>query len=245
VKLAVMSLAGLLLMAADQPAPGYLDGKPVPNLLQVLPAPPRAGSARSADDRATFRATRALKGSDRWSLAKADVTDDRFTVFSCALGMKLDASSAPRLATLFARMSDGGMVARAKRDFAVRRPYLDQPGAICEAKTDHLARNGDYPSGHTVTGWSTALVLAELLPERATEILRRGRIYGESRFICGSHSRSAVEAGFMAGGALVSAWHGSADFRADMTAARAELAALSGVAAAPNQDRCRRESQAR
>lgn len=243
-KLAFVSLAALLLMAADQPAPGYLDGKAVPNLLQVLPAPPRAGSARAADDRATFRATRALEGSDRWSLAKADVTDDRFTVFSCALGMKLDARSAPRLATVFARMSDGGMVARAKRDFAVRRPYLDQPGAICEAKTEHLAHNGDYPSGHTVTGWSTALVLAELMPERATEVLRRGRIYGESRFICGSHSRSAVEAGFMAGGALVSAWHGSADFHADMKAARAELVALSGVAAVPNPDRCRRESQA-
>ena len=243
-KLAGISLAALLLVAADQPASGYLDGMPVPNLLRVLPAPPRTGSARDVDDRATFRATRALEGSARWALAKADVTDDRFTVFSCALGMKLDASSAPKLATLFARMSDGGMVGRAKRDFAVPRPYLDQPGAICEARTDHLARNGDYPSGHTVTGWSTALVLAELLPERATEILRRGRIYGESRFICGSHSRSAVEAGYMAGGALVSAWHGSADFRVDMAAARAELTALHGAAAAPDPDRCRREARA-
>lgn len=242
-KLAIVSLAALLLIAADRQAPGYLDGKLVPDLLQVLPAPPRAGSARAADDRATFRATRALEGSDRWVLAKADVTDDRFTVFSCALGMKLDPRSAPRLATLFARMSDGGMVGRAKREFAVRRPYLDQPGAICEAKTDHLAHNGDYPSGHTVTGWSTALVLAELMPERATAILRRGRIYGESRFICGSHSRSAVEAGFMAGGALVSVWHGSAEFRADMAAARAELATLRGASAALDQDRCRREMQ--
>ncbi|WP_260598924.1 acid phosphatase [Sphingomonas endolithica] len=243
-KAAVLSLVALLLAAADQPLPGYLDGKPVPDLLQVLPAPPRVGSPRAADDLATSRATRALQGSDRWRLASDDVTDDRFTVFSCALGMKLDARSAPKLATLFARMNDGGMVGGAKSGFAVRRPYLDQPGAICEAKTDHLARNGDYPSGHTSTGWSTALVLAELVPERATAILRRGRIYGESRFICGSHSRSAVEAGFLAGSSLVAAWHSTPEFRADAGAARAELAALRGVASSPNPDRCSREAKA-
>jgi acid phosphatase (class A) len=118
------------------------------------------------------------------------------------------------------------MVGRAKDSLAVRRPYLDQPGEICEPKTAHLAGNGDYPSGHTSNGWSTALVLAELMPGRATEILRRGRQYGESRMICGSHSRSAVEAGYMAGAVIVSQLHASADFRHDMDRARAELASL-------------------
>nr|WP_281393206.1 phosphatase PAP2 family protein [Sphingomonas xinjiangensis] len=158
--------------------------------------------------------------------------------------MKLNAKSAPKLAALFARMSDGGMTGRAKTGFAAKRPYLSQPGEICEARTEHLAGNGDYPSGHTSTGWSTALVLAELVPERATEILRRGRIYGESRFVCGSHSRSAVEAGFLAGAALVARWHAEAAFRADMEAARVELATLRGKAPAPDGDRCRIEAAA-
>jgi acid phosphatase (class A) len=244
VKVAVLALSTLLLVAADQPVAGYLEGKLVPDLMRVLPAPPEPGSARAQDDRATFASTRILQGSDRWTLATRDVTDDRFTAFSCSLGMKLDARSAPKLAALFTRMSDGGMVGRAKTGFAVKRPYLDQPGDICEVKTEHLASNGDYPSGHTSTGWSTALVLAELVPHRATEILRRGRTYGESRFVCGSHSRSAVEAGFLAGASLVARWHAERMFRADMDAARAELAALRGKAPAAEADRCRVEASA-
>lgn len=244
-KAAALALGALLLVAAGDRVGGYLDGKAVPDLMRVLPAPPEPGSPRAADDRATFQTTRALHGSDRWTLATRDVTDDRFTAFSCALGMKLDAKSAPRLAALFARMSDGGMVGRAKTGFAVKRPYLSQAGEICEAKTAHLAGNGDYPSGHTSTGWSTALVLAELVPERATEILRRGRVYGESRFVCGSHSRSAVEAGFLAGASLVARWHAEPAFRADMDAARAELAGLRGKAPAAEPGRCRVEASAR
>ena len=128
------------------------------------------------------------------------------------------------------------MVSRAKTGFAVRRPYLDQPGSICEPKTAHLAGNGDYPSGHTSSGWSAALILAELMPDRATQILRRGRQYGESRYICGSHSRSAVEAGYMAGSVLVAMLHSSADFRRDMDAARIEL--VKSGNAAPRATRC-------
>lgn len=212
--------------AADRPLPRYLDGATVPDLVRILPSPPANGDPRREDDRATFAATRALQGSDRWRVATRDVTDDRFTVFACAIGARLDAATAPALARVFARMGDGGMVNRAKTAFAARRPYLDQAGEICEAKTAHLAANGDYPSGHTSNGWATALVLAELLPRRATEILERGRIYGESRYICGSHSRSAVEAGFMSGAVMVSQLHASPAFRQDMERARAELARL-------------------
>ncbi|MGH6617624.1 acid phosphatase [Sphingomonas sp.] len=239
-----LAIVAVMLVAADQPLKPYLDGQPVPDLMQVLPVPPKPGSPRAADDRDTFRQTRAAQGSVRWTLATRDVTDDRLTVFSCAMGMKLDAVSAPALTRVFERMGDGGMVGRAKSGFAVRRPYLDAPGKICEPKTAHLAGNGDYPSGHTSSGWSTALVLAELVPDRATEILRRGRIYGESRFICGSHSRSAVEAGYMAGAAMVARLHASDAFRKDMDTAREEIAQLRRSAPAPEQDRCRLEAAA-
>ncbi|SEN03347.1 acid phosphatase (class A) [Sphingomonas gellani] len=214
----------LVLVAADREPSPYLSASQMPDLTRILPSPPANGDPRSVDDRSTFRATRDVKNSPRWTMATRDVTDDRFTVFACAMGRTLDPRDSPALARVFARMGDGDMVGRAKRAFAVRRPYLDQPGDICEPKTAHLAGNGDYPSGHTSNGWSTALILAELMPDRATQILRRGRQYGESRFICGAHSRSAVEAGFMAGAVLVSRLHADAAFRADMDEARAELA---------------------
>lgn len=222
-RLPALALALSALVAADRPDAPYLVEGRVPDLVRILPLPPAPGDPRRTDDLATFDATRALAGSERWRLATRDVTDDRFTTFACALGLRLDARSAPALARVFARMGDGGMVARAKATFSVRRPYLDRPGAICEPRTAHLAENGDYPSGHASSGWSTALVLAELVPARATEILRRGREYGESRFVCGSHSRSAVEAGFLSGAVLVSQLHANAAFRDDMERARAEL----------------------
>jgi acid phosphatase (class A) len=232
--LAVLTLTG----AADVPA-AYLANQPIPDLMRILPAPPRPGSL---DDRATFKQTRALLGTPRGVMATRDVTDDRFTVFACAIGRKLNPRSSPALVRIFARMSDRNMVGHAKDGFAVRRPYLNDDLPICEPKTAHLASNGDYPSGHTSSGWSAALILAELMPDRATAILRRGRQYGESRYICGSHSRSAVEAGYMAGSVLVAALHASPEFRRDMDAARLELAR--SVGEAPETARCAIEGSA-
>ena len=234
--------AALALIAAADVPKAYLAGHPMPDLMQILPAPPKPGSPISIDDRTTFKQTRALLGTPRGAMATRDVTDDRYTVFACAIGRKLDAQSSPALARIFARMADQNMVGRAKDGFAVRRPYLNDDLPICEPKTAHLAGNGDYPSGHTTSGWSAALILAELIPDRATAILRRGRQYGESRYICGSHSGSAVEAGYMAGSVLVATLHTSPDFRRDMDAARTELAGATGVVPEPAQ--CRTEAGA-
>ncbi|PTQ63769.1 acid phosphatase (class A) [Sphingomonas sp. PP-CE-3G-477] len=234
-------LAVLTLATGATASTDYLLDQPMPDLMKVLPAPPKPGSPQNIDDRATFRQTRALLGTPRGDMATRDVTDDRLTVFACAIGRKLDATSSPALARIFARMGDQGMVRRAKDGFAVRRPYLNDDLPICEPKTAHLAGNGDYPSGHTTSGWSAALILAELMPSRATQILRRGRQYGESRYICGSHSKSAVEAGYMAGSVLVAILHTSAGFRRDMDAARTELAA---AGTAPNPARCLTEAGA-
>jgi acid phosphatase (class A) len=228
--------------AADAPKP-YLEQVPKAELIHILPPPPTRGSAAEKADRNIFRATRALQGGARWQLATHDVTDDRFTTFACAMGMKLDRQRAPAVARVFDRMGGGSLVDPVKTAYASRRPYLDTPGPICEAKTAHLASNGDYPSGHTTAGWSTALVLAELMPDRATAILRRGRMFGESRYICGSHSRSAVEAGFLSGSSLVALLHAAPDFHADMQLARQELATLRGHAPAPPQDRCTLEDR--
>jgi acid phosphatase (class A) len=67
-------------------------------------------------------------------------------------------------------------------------------------------------------------VLAELRPDHADAILERGREYGHSRVMCGAHSVSAVEAGRQAAAAIVAVLHGSPRFRADLEAARRELA---------------------
>ncbi|QJU59838.1 phosphatase PAP2 family protein [Sphingomonas sp. AP4-R1] len=241
----VLALAGIAVgavAATDAPRP-YLADVPKAELIHVLPPPPASGSAEEEADRRIFRETRALEGSPRWQLATHDVTDDRFTTFACAMGMKLDRQSAPALARVFDRMGGVDLVASVKSAYQRRRPYLDVPGPICEPKTAHLAGNGDYPSGHTTAGWSTALVLAELMPDRATAILRRGRVYGESRYLCGAHSKSAVEAGYLAGSAMVALLHASPDFAPDMLAARRELKDLRSKAPSSDPARCTLENE--
>jgi acid phosphatase (class A) len=242
---ALVALAGTAAAAgaADKALP-YLQSAPEPDLMQILPPPPAPGSPADVDDRATFRETRKLQGSERWALATSDVTTGPFQTFACAMNMQLDATRAPALARVLDRMGGGVLVDPVKKGYAKRRPYLDDPLPICEAKTAHLAGNGDYPSGHTTGGWAQALVLAELMPDRATPILQRGRAFGESRYICGAHSKSAVEAGFMSGAVVAAALHASPEFRADMDAARQELAGLRASAQAPSGAACTAERRA-
>lgn len=226
----------------------YMAASALPDAVRILPQPPAAGSATATADAAVFRQTRGLKGSPRWAMATADVDGSLQAMldhFSCAMGMLLAPSDLPATTRLFARMSTtGALFVQAPKDHYQRqRPYLGTGLPICEPETDHLAVDGDYPSGHTTAGWAMALVLAELLPDRATEILARGRAYGESRAICGSHSVSAVQAGYMTAASYVAALHGSADYRRDLDAARAELAALRSHAQPPAAGQCMIETR--
>ncbi len=239
---AVARCAGTVVDAAAAPGNAYLTPETSPDGLRVLAPPPGKAVARA--DRAVFAATRRVAGSARWQLAAADARSDTFEHFACALGVQLTPAGAPALARLFERATSSGVVDPVKQFYQVQRPYLHTRAPICQPRTAALARNGDYPSGHAAGGWMEALILAELAPDRATAILARGRAFGESRVICGVHSRSAVEAGWLAGAAATAALHGSPAFRADLEAARAELSRLRADAPAPDAALCRAEAAA-
>lgn len=217
------------LPASANDVAGYLP----PNALdtsRILPAPPPPGSAREQADRAIFKATRALEGSDRWRLAISDADEPAILEsYACALGLQVEEKAAPILTRLLARARHDARLAvnQPKALYQRRRPYQIDEGAICTpGERDHLSTVPDYPSGHTSWGWVVGAILAELVPDRATMILARARSYGESRVVCGVHNASAVEAGRTNGAVIVTASHGSAEFRADMEAAQREVAAL-------------------
>jgi acid phosphatase (class A) len=224
-------------------AQGYLDGALLSQALELMPRPPAAGSAEAKADAAVFVRTRALRNGPRWRLAQRDVTDSPFDTFACALGLQLKPGDDPALDRLLQRMGADRrpLVDAAKFHYRALRPYQKVDGPICEAKTEHLAGNPDYPSGHAASGWSIALVLAELAPDRAAPILKRGRAFAQSRLICGSHNKSAVDAATLLASELVAAEHGSAAFRADIDAART---GLTGKGSPPDKDRCRLETVA-
>ncbi len=223
--------AGLLGLSQDLDSTPYLAGDRAPDTAAILPSAPLPGSVRAQADQAIFRQTRALEGSPRWTLAQNDVAEAVPAVladFSCASQAKLGEVDAPKLAHILRRLRFDVVTAvnHPKALYDRKRPYLQDAGDICVAKSPDLAASPDYPSGHATWGWAVGLILAELEPDRATAILGRARAFGESRVVCGVHSASAVEAGRTNAAALVAALHGDAAFRADMDAARGEMAAL-------------------
>ena len=236
--------AGLAVETAGPASRDYLSPEATPDGVRILPPSPVAGGPVALADRQVFAATRRLQGSPRWKVAASDVHTEAFEHFACALGVKLTAQTAPALTRLLDRAGTAGVVDPVKQFYRAPRPYIGSAAPICQARTAALAGNGDYPSGHAAGGWMEALILAELAPDRATEILARGRAFGESRLICGAHSLSAVEAGWLAGAAATAALHGSAEFRADLEAARAEMATVRASARAPDAAACRAEASA-
>lgn len=239
---AVAAAAPALLRADDK---GYLAGA-VPDTLAILPPPPAAGSLRDQADRETFRQTRRLKDSPRWTIARLDnEKDELLEDQACALGVAITEKTAPLTAALIERVRrDAKAVVDPPKDhYRRKRPYLVDKGPTCVPQAPDLAASPDYPSGHSTYGWAVGLILAELAPDRAAPILVRARAYGESRLVCGVHSLSAVEAGRTNGAILVAALHGSPEFRRDLEAARAEIAAARKAAPAPDGAACAKEAQ--
>ncbi|HEY0315081.1 MAG TPA: phosphatase PAP2 family protein [Sphingomonas sp.] len=200
------------------------------DILQVLPPAPMKGDARYQADRTVFKQTRKMIGSARYKLATTDAVYEQPALmkdFSCAAGISLTPENAPKTKALVDRalVDTEGQTNAAKAHYKRLRPYKIDPGAICQPKSD-LGDSYDYPSGHTTLGWTWAEVLTDLLPERATQIQMRGRAYGDSRFICGAHNLSAVEAGKLSAGATMAVVRTTPAYQADAVAARAELRGL-------------------
>ena len=222
---------------------GYLDPKAIPNSLALIPPPPAPGSAALALDEEIARNTFALRNTPRFALAAADfdlklphfVND-----FSCALNAQITKEDCPYLYNLLCRsFSDIGMSTYAAKNYYKRaRPFQQngEPLAVPEARS-FLEKDPSYPSGHTALGWGFALILSELAPERADEILARGRAFGESRIVCNHHWFSDVVWGRAMGAATVARLHADPTFRADIEAARAEMTAIRAKGLPPTFDR--------
>ena len=229
-------------------AAGYLTTAQLPDSVALLPPPPARDSAGFAADQA-ISAVRHLRGTPRWTQAIADDElgfPQAANIFSCAMDVAVDAHTTPHLYRLLRRTrTDAAVVSdAAKHHYKRPRPFLENNAPTCTpAKEKGLAANGSYPSGHTSIGWAWALILSEVAPEHTDAILARGRSYGESRLVCNVHWQSDVVQGRFMAAAVVARLHANADFRADVDAARAEVAQARSRGLKPTRD-CGAESAA-
>jgi acid phosphatase (class A) len=226
----LLAVAALALSAAGEPPKGYLPAGAHPDGQKILPAPPEVGSPAWTSELARFEATRALEGTPRWAQAIRDTDiygQEPFRGFSCAAGVKLGPDTTPVLASMLLRLiHDARPLYNPPKDFYARkRPAVGNTAPICVPREPWIETNGSYPSGHAMLGYSWSLILAELVPDRATELVIRGRDFGDSRAICGVHWQSDVEAGRTLAAALVARLHADPGFMSDMATAKAEVEA--------------------
>jgi acid phosphatase (class A) len=207
-------------------AKGYLP-KGALDSIALLGPPPTPSSLAGQADQARFEETRPLQGSPRWTLAArdADLRGGVVQRFSCAAGARLDGKTPRLLKMLFKLQYDVRDTGDpAKNLYSRPRPLVGNDKPICVKRETWMLTNGSYPSGHSMIGWSWGLVLSELAPDRAETLMENARDFGESRVICGVHYESDIEAGRRLASAMVAREHADPVFRADMAAAKLELA---------------------
>lgn len=251
----LLALAGAAVWA-EQPLPtpetfrippGYLEQTALPDSAALIPAPPVSGSAAQARDDAASRNGQALHGSARWDLATADAelfSPHDTEALSCAAGFAIGPDSAPATNRLLTRaMIDLALsTSGAKKKYQRARPFMENGAPNCTpAHEAYLRKDGSYPSGHSAIGYGWGLIMAELVPARATELVARGRAFGDSRRVCNVHWLSDIEEGRVVASATVAKLHAAASFQKDLQAARDEIAA--GKLVAPKRD-CAKEAAA-
>lgn len=209
---------------------GYLPADAVPDSLKLLPPPPAPGSAAMAQDEAAAKSAFSLRGTPRWELATRDADllfPQAASIYTCALGVEINQEETPHTYVMLNRLrTDGAIVPnKAKVHYQRTRPFVAHGQDVC-TPNDRKALEGDgsYPSGHTSIGWIWALVLAELVPERADAIFARGRSYGESRMICNAHWNSDVIGGRHLASTVVAKLHVEPAFQRDVALAKSEIA---------------------
>lgn len=232
--------------SSGRPVP-YLTMEQMPDGRALVPPPPKAGSAAMARDLEAAQRAIALRGGARWKLATsdADLFDPAATAtFACAAGRQIDAESTPATFRLLTRtgVSFANSTASAKNQYMRPRPFMEngQPSCTPDAES-HLRHNGSYPSGHSAIGYGWSLVLAELIPDRTTALIARGRAFGDSRRICNVHWLSDIEEGRVTATSVFVRLQASPAFQSDLEAVRQELA--SSPAVAPKRD-CAAEATA-
>ena len=212
---------------------GYLPRGAAPDSLMLLPPPPAPRSAALARDVEASRAALALRGSPRWDQAAMDAVlfapGDTSNVFSCAAGFTINAANTPKLNALLRKAGPDLAIAvyPAKRKYMRPRPFMVNHQPSCTPQDEAVLRaDGSYPSGHAAIGWGWGLILAEVVPERATRLVARGRAFADSRRICNVHWLSDTEEGGVVASAVLARLHAEPAFQADVAAARQEVVAL-------------------
>lgn len=217
----------------------YFTKAELPDMTKILPAPPEFESARFVADQSQHLWGKLMRLDEgRCAQAQRDAVYSMQTIideFGGIFGLEITKEGTPEIYSILQDVcaSCDSIYSDVKAHFARKRPYAYyNEGTIVPEKEEKHRNEGSYPSGHTVLGWTSALLLADINQsnEAMEGLLARGYEFGQSRVIAGYHWQSDVDAGRMAGSVLYQLIRNHERFIGQLAKARAEFAEKTGRA---------------
>src|SRR5262245_35466659 len=162
---------------------------------KALPAPPADGTLAALSDLETVLQTQAWRTPEHIAWAKRVDKNDPF-MSADVLGTWFTKENLPLTAALLKDVDEDRheITEVAKKLFARARPYVVDPSVqIVVSKPT----NDSYPSGHSTSLFTRAGILAELFPEKRTELMEFAHRAAWGRIYAGVHYPSDVVGGRM------------------------------------------------
>lgn len=187
----------------------------------LLAPPPAVGSPQQVEEMAELMTLQKNRTPAQEAYAKADMDRTVFR-FADVMGPDFTAEKLPLAKEFFEKVRKNAsfLLDPAKRHWDRPRPYATNPGLHpCVNKPD----NASYPSGHSTFATVTAIVLANMVPEKKAQIFERGLVFGHNREIGGAHYPSDVLAGRICGTVIAAFMLQSPAFQEEFAKARSEV----------------------
>ncbi len=208
----------------------YIPEEEMPDVVQVLPAPPADPSPDFDHDILRYMwGKQQRKDPQRLAMAVRDAIwsmDTTLVILGEPFGLKIGPEETPAIYRVLTRgiTTIENIRFRPKAHYFRIRPfaYFQEP-SIFPQDDEWLATEGSYPSGHTIRAWACALVMAQINPASAEAVFARAWLSGESRVISGCHWQSDVDASRPVAGMGFSRLQTSSEFQRDMAFAREEF----------------------
>jgi len=243
---AILVLCGASSLSAQyvrEPVNAYFTTKEMPDLCKFLPAPPDSIINKFTYDVSQYMWGKTMrKDPVRAEIARRDAEYSlRYIIqeFSEPFGLEISREGTPEIYRLLREgtATCDSICTLPKKNYMRRRPFVVfNEHTLTPDSEPSLSRSGSYPSGHTILGWSAALLLMEINPSKADTLLARGYMFGESRVIVGAHWQSDVDAGYLAASVAYAKLHTSDRFLEQMAKAKQEFKRLTEPAV-PEPDR--------
>lgn len=211
--------------AAKQPYVTHFAKPTSVDCAKVLPAPPAPGTLSGLADLEAVLEAQMWRTPEHVAWAKRVDQNDAF-MSGDVLGAWFTRENLPLTAALLKDVDEDRheITDVAKKLFARARPWVVDPRVQpCVAKPT----NDSYPSGHTTSIFTRAGVLAEIFPEKRTELFEFAHRAAWGRVHAGVHFPSDLVGGWLLAEPIVMEIKKSPAFQARLKAVQKEVAAIS------------------